>query len=570
MKTADRERTLPFSFEHNQFKTINTRDAPVTVKEDECPILENFMPIGTSLYTVPGVSAILQKAGEDESVWTANTVTAIDTVRIPTAYNGYVYKCTARSGTFKTHATTEPIWPTSGTIVDNEVTWTAYSLDIIRMFDFNDEGTNKKILATKGGAIYSSTDAYVQTRLCLPGITTNPKFRQWSYTNLLILDPTAGYATWDGAAAPPLSFNASYKGTAIAIFATRVWIANTVTSARTIQYTSPLGFLATDFVATGSGSVIDAFASLRMKIVALEATQEYLYVIGDHATHLIHGVQLLDTGSTAFQIVDALPGVGSIHEDSVLAYGSSVFFVGDSGVWAVQGMQNELLSSYLDGLFPNFIVDLSVFSVKACIAKIYNKNCYCMAVKHYDLIDGSIVKTLWVLYEGRWFNVKFGATYDIIAVQSKNTETESSCFAAYGPNVVQIFTGTSIMTRRVKTKAENHGYPINDKQVLSVGGMISNDTGLLSPLVATITAQGETSKGSAQVTFTPSTLSWYNNAGLLVTWTGMTWGYPFNDMFGSQECDGRGKRISLEYIETSVSEYVLTGLMLEGMLGARG
>lgn len=60
--------------------------------------------------------------------WLANTVTALNYVVQPTSphANKYIYKCTARSGTYKTHATTEPTWPTTPgqTVVDNEVTWT--------------------------------------------------------------------------------------------------------------------------------------------------------------------------------------------------------------------------------------------------------------------------------------------------------------------------------------------------------------------------------------------------------------------------------------------------------------
>ena len=61
--------------------------------------------------------------------WLVATVTAINYVVqpvTPNATNRYLYRCTARSGDFKTSATTEPTWPTTPgqTVIDNNVTWT--------------------------------------------------------------------------------------------------------------------------------------------------------------------------------------------------------------------------------------------------------------------------------------------------------------------------------------------------------------------------------------------------------------------------------------------------------------
>lgn len=57
--------------------------------------------------------------------WAANTVYSTGDLVIPTgAPTGYQYRCTT-GGT--SHATTEPVWPTSGTKTDGTVTWTTYS-----------------------------------------------------------------------------------------------------------------------------------------------------------------------------------------------------------------------------------------------------------------------------------------------------------------------------------------------------------------------------------------------------------------------------------------------------------
>jgi len=62
------------------------------------------------------------------TAWTADTEMAVGDIVVPTAglENGFRYECTAAAGDKKTHATTEPTWPTTegATVVDDQVTWT--------------------------------------------------------------------------------------------------------------------------------------------------------------------------------------------------------------------------------------------------------------------------------------------------------------------------------------------------------------------------------------------------------------------------------------------------------------
>lgn len=75
----------------------------------------------------PDISAVTVSAkdGTTAAAWVADTVTALGAYVTPTAPNGHYYKATARTGDFKTDATTQPTWPTNGgTVVDDAVTWT--------------------------------------------------------------------------------------------------------------------------------------------------------------------------------------------------------------------------------------------------------------------------------------------------------------------------------------------------------------------------------------------------------------------------------------------------------------
>ena len=62
------------------------------------------------------------------TAWVADTATTPGDVVVPTSgkENGFRYEATAVAGDTKTHATTEPTWPTTegGTVVDDQVTWT--------------------------------------------------------------------------------------------------------------------------------------------------------------------------------------------------------------------------------------------------------------------------------------------------------------------------------------------------------------------------------------------------------------------------------------------------------------
>jgi len=80
-----------------------------------CDGTNGFVTDGTTVTQVP----------KTYSVWVADTVTAVGGRVIPVAANGYFYEAISISGDFKTHATTEPVWPTilDDQIVDDAVTW---------------------------------------------------------------------------------------------------------------------------------------------------------------------------------------------------------------------------------------------------------------------------------------------------------------------------------------------------------------------------------------------------------------------------------------------------------------
>lgn len=637
-----------FELEINTFRTVNTKDSPVTMKDDELPILINLMPIGTFLNVVPGFSEVLATIGNSETAWTAaQGVTINTTVRRPTVPNGFIYVA-SQSGT--TDATTEPTWPVDGTteITDGTAKWKGYSCTIKRFADINIGGTVYKLVATVGGKLYRLDSAYTQVLLnpSTAIIFSDPQFEQWKYTHALIIDPTAGYYSYDGTnlvyrttpvvtisiatpavitlnghgfiAGEPVTFQttgtlptgltlgttyyvisagltantfevsetlggaavntsgtqsgvqtlstaAPTVGTCIAIWKGSVFIA----SGRTLFFSAPDSF--TDFQTISSGgSVIDTYSSLRNQINALVAAQDYLYVVGDHATHTATGIQSFTGAGTVLTLLDTLPGVGSPYPDTVCVLGSEIVHYGNSGVNALSGANFNLLSSMLDGMLPK--IDTS-FNPVGWFGKIFNKQVYCLLVSAQHPVDGTLQKFILCFYEDRWFYVLYGQ--DLTFAGQSATAIDMKTFAAYGNNLIEIFIGESLLTKKARLKAMNLGSPILDKQVLWLGATLVNSTGTTN-IVATMSAIGsgtknETGNGSAQVLFAPDEMLWSSDVVDPMPWqvsdtntTDFIWLQLYSDILGMRECEGRGKRIQIDFEESSISSYAITGIMVGG------
>lgn len=80
------------------------------------------MPSGTDATQLLHGDTLLVRGAVFGTVatWQANTPYALNAFVQPTVPNGYVYRCTAEG----TSGATEPLWPTTGSVTDNTVTWT--------------------------------------------------------------------------------------------------------------------------------------------------------------------------------------------------------------------------------------------------------------------------------------------------------------------------------------------------------------------------------------------------------------------------------------------------------------
>jgi hypothetical protein len=121
----------------------------------------------------------------------------------------------------------------------------------------------------------------------------------------------------------------------------------------------------------------------------------------------------------------------------------------------------------------------------------------------------------------------------------------------------------------------NYGSSFYDKQVLNVGVMLASAQPFASPFTAIVKAVGRTQSGSASISFDPTVVNLINANGDTVSLvnangdTVLCYGMG-TDFTKFKSCEGRGKVIAIDYEESDISApaYVLTGLLVEGQVGA--
>ena len=473
-----------FIIELNSFRTLNTKDSAISMKQDELPALENFMPIGSGLWSVPGYSA--------------------DLVTL------------------------------SSRIVRHK--WFNIGEQYGTMIAFCSDGSLWKVNDLSPAPNFSSL------QLMPPGTFTNPHFIQWKDKTILIVDPTAGYYYYCTVAHTDTSgevflaglnlISAAQTGTAIAIFKGHVFVAN----GRVINYTAP--DLTMDFVGVGSGTTIDVYEDLGESIVELIPTQDYLYVIGDLSTHLIYGIQILSDGTTTFNMTDAVPMIGSMWQDTCKAYANQVIMATQTGINQVSGTSYAPASEYLDGLFP--LLDFAFFTPIASFATIFNKTVYCMLVIVKQTATQPAMKKLLCFYQDsygyRWFVVNYGL--ELSSISQRNLKTGTDCFAARDNTIIKLFSGRSPITKTFTLRAEDFGYPVNDKAVVNAGVQITNVTASVPSFTAALTILGELSSVPAVITFNLPSGPVSPNV------------FVADASHGFGAVEGRGRKIQAQFTET--------------------
>lgn len=356
-------------------------------------------------------------------------------------------------------------------------------------------------------------------------------------------------------------------GTDIAVFDARVWI---LVNGLTYQYSAINTF--TDFtISGGGGSIVDTNPDTRVSIQKLAATAGYLYAVGDHSTHSLFGSQVFASGNVAYQLSDSVPGIGSMFPDTVRVLSGTVFMVSDYGIYTVEGQSFDPISELLDGLYPN--IDLT-FKPIGRFAKIFNKLVYCVLVRAINPATGVLEKLLLCTYRKRWFIVAYGL--DLNFIQQSMTSTDTLLYGMYGNKVILLFDSSSTQTlaRQVRTKAFDMGTSKYTKHILRVGCTLEARQGFTVPATLIMRAICDNITTECTVTMPSTIVTITNSLAQSVTITNnfaqaVTVLLQTATATGMKELDsGLGKEVIFELLDTSSSQYILSGLHYEGQIGS--
>src|SRR5262249_28297090 len=155
------------------------------------------------------------------------------------------------------------------------------------------------------------------------GVSAGAHMTIWQTNPVLIIDPVAGYSSWNGAVYTVI--DATRVGSAIAVFEGRVWIAN----GRTITYTAPNTF--SNFnAADGAGSFVITDEAFTGDVVALVSALEQLWIMGESSVDAVSNVVSTGTApnvTTAFTVTNIVTNLGTVYSQSVIGYLRALAFL---------------------------------------------------------------------------------------------------------------------------------------------------------------------------------------------------------------------------------------------------
>ncbi len=335
---------------------------------------------------------------------------------------------------------------------------------------------------------------------------------------LIVARQTDGYYIWDGTVfykpgdpAPgsgtmPLGIG----GTAIEVYAGRVWIAN----GATIFFSAPGSVIL--FASAGGGNFSSSDSYLRVEFTELRQTNGFLYLIADSSINYISGVQT--SGSppvTTFTNQNLDPEVGTPWPGTVDVFNRNIIFANAFGVHIGYGGAVSKVSEKLDGVY-NTVTTFGSFVPSAAKAIVYGKKIWILLLPIIDPISGQQVNKMFCWNGKIWWAASQSVNLQFIQHQEIN-----SVLTAWGTDGTSIYplfnTPSNLFVKIAQSKLwDRPGYE-SFKMGARLWGILkyySNSSPNLN-----ISIDNETNSSSKVLTFNPLLISWTNNAGGPISWT---------------------------------------------------
>lgn len=287
--------------------------------------------------------------------------------------------------------------------------------------------------------------------------------------------PAVGFTGAAPARAATATANVSgaLGGTAIAVYASRAWIA----SVRTVSFTDAGSYAS--FIGSGSDFTIDD-SYLVANITALYAANNYLYIFGDDSIDVLSNVTVNNDGTASYSRVNVSPSIGCRRQQTIFAFYRSIAFSNANGFYLLTGASVESIS---ENKLDTFVPTIAGSKTWGFQVTLNGQLCAAWAIHAADpLIPGNGLDITLLFVKGRWFasrQATGNSTFiSMLGAVSVGTSSGFVAYCFYAPGVsntqYQLFSTTSRQCWRLYTKLYELGKPITSKQVTRGGFAVTN------------------------------------------------------------------------------------------------
>ena len=397
----------------------------------------------------------------------------------------------------------------------------------IAFFDFGNIGSTPYMIAVQSdGSIFAvNTVTGIGHTIASAGTIQNPSrtsvgFAQYGAKYFLIVSSQPnGYFLWDGTTFYGPGSTGTFgtmptaiSGTAIEVYAGRVWIAN----GPTITFSVP-GSVVDFSSGDGGGNFTSSDSFLRVAFIQLKQTNGFLYLIADSSINYISGVQT--SGSppvTTFTNQNADPEIGTPWPSTVDVFNRNILFANAFGAHISYGGAVTKISEMLDGVY-NTVPNFGNITPSAAKAIIFGKKVWILLLPIVDPITGQQVNKLFCWNGKQWWASQQDVSLTYIQFQEINSVL--TAWGTDGKSVYQLFAQPSVnFTKTAQTKLWDKpgGYQFT-KFVSRLWGIVQ----YYSPLSPTINVALDNELGSNvnPVSVATGILEWLDAAGAQMTWT---------------------------------------------------
>jgi hypothetical protein len=396
----------------------------------------------------------------------------------------------------------------------------------VAFFDFGNIGSTPYMIAvlSDGSVVAVNTTTGVANQIAAPGVIQNPSrtsvgFAQYGSQYFLIVSKqTNGYFIWNGTGffnpgqtGPFGLVPLGISGTAVEIYAGRVWIAN----GPTITFSAP-GSVVDFSSGDGGGNFASSDSFLRVGFTQIRQTNGFLYLIADSSINYISGVQT--SGSppvTTFTNQNADPEVGTPWPSTVDVFNRNILFANAFGAHVSYGGAVTKISEMLDGVY-NTVTNFGNIVPSAAKAIVFGKKIWILLLPIIDPVTGQQVNKLLM-----WNGKQWWASQQDVALTYIQFQEINSILTAWGTDgiaVYQLFAQPSTaFTKTAQTKLWDKpgGYQFT-KWITRFWGIVQFYSGLSTTV--NVSFDNETGSVATVAPINPSVETWLTAAGAVSTW----------------------------------------------------